>query len=131
MAQPNIVSVSTIYGNTTYYKPTGTTSVVLLNNAASSGAVAKINTITVANVDGTNAVNASVSIYSNGSVAQGGLPIDGTAYALASTIAVPANASLIVTDKTTAFYLQEGTCISILSGVANKLVFMVSYELIS
>lgn len=131
MASPNIVNVSLIYGNTTYYTPAGTTAVVLLTNAASSGTVMKINNITVANVDGTNAVNATVAIYTNGAVAQGSAPSGGTAYALASTIGVPANASLIVTDKTTSFYLQEGTCISITSGTASKLVFTVSYELIS
>lgn len=131
MASPNIVSVTSIYGNTTYYTPSGTTAVVLLTNAASSGTVMKINNITVANVDGTNAVDATVAIYTNGAVAQGSAPSGGTTYAIASTVGVPADASLIVTDKTTSFYLQEGTCISITSGTASKLVFTVSYELIS
>ena len=131
MANPNIVNVTSIYGNTTYYTPSGTTAVVLLTNAASSGTVMKINNITVANVDGTNAVDATVAIYTNGAVAQGSAPSGGTAYAIASTVGVPADASLIVTDKTTSFYLQEGTCISITSGTASKLVFTVSYELIS
>jgi len=131
MANPNIVNVTTIYGKTTYYTPSVITAVVLLTNAASSGTVMKINNIVVANVDGTNAVDATVSIYTNGAVAQGSAPSGGTAYDLASTVGVPADATLIVTDKTTAFYLEEGTCISILSGTASKLVFTVSYELIS
>jgi hypothetical protein len=131
MANPNIVAVTTIYGKTTYYTPSVTTAVVLLTNAASSGTVMKINSIVVANVDGTNAVDATVSIYTNGAVAQGSAPSGGTAYALASTVGVPADATLIVTDKTTAFYLEEGTCISVVSGTARKLVFTVSYELIS
>jgi hypothetical protein len=131
MANPNILGASSAYGTTTYYTPSGTTAVVLLANAASSGHVYKINQIMVANVDGTNAVNATVSIYTNGAVAQGSAPSGGTAYPIASTIAVPANASLIVSDKTTMFYLQEGTSISITSGTASKLVFTVSYEDIS
>jgi hypothetical protein len=131
MANPNITAVTSIYGKTTYYTPSVTTAVVLLTNAASSGTVMKINNIVVANVDGTNAVDATVSIYTNGAVAQGSAPSGGTAYALASTVGVPADATLIVTDKTTAFYLEEGTCISVISGTANKLVFTVSYELIS
>jgi hypothetical protein len=131
MANPNIVNVTTIYGKTTYLTPSVTTAVVLLTNAASSGTVIKINNIVVANVDGTNAVDATVSIYTNGAVAQGSAPSGGTAYALASTVGVPADATLIVTDKTTAFYLEEGTCISVISGTASKLVFTVSYELIS
>lgn len=131
MASPNIVNVTSILGNTTYLIPSITTPLVLLTNAASSGTVMKINNITVANVDGTNAVDATVAIYTNGAVAQGSAPSGGTAYAIASTVGVPADASLIVTDKTTSFYLQEGTCITITSGTASKLVFTVSYELIS
>lgn len=128
MANPNIVNVTAIYGKTTYFTPSGTTAVVLLTNAASSGKVLKINQIVVANVDGTNAVDCTVSLYTNGSVAQGSAPSGGTAYPIASTISVPADASLIVTDKSTGFYLEENTCISITSGTASKLTFSVSYE---
>jgi hypothetical protein len=131
MAAPNIASLTTITGKTTYFTPTGTTAVVLLTNAAASGTVLKINQIVVANVDGTNAVDATVSVYTNGAVAQGSAPSGGTAYPIASTVSVPADASLIVVDKTTAIYLEEGTCISITSGTASKLTFSVSYELMS
>ena len=128
MANPNIVNVTSIYGKTTYFTPSGTTAVVLLTNAASSGKVLKVNQIVVANVDGTNAVDCTVSLYTNGSVAQGSAPSGGTAYPIASTISVPADASLIVTDKSTGFYLEENTCISVTSGTASKLTFSVSYE---
>jgi hypothetical protein len=131
MANPNITNVSAIYGNTTYLTPSVTTAVVLLPNAASSGKVYKINQIVAANVDGTNAVNATVSIYTNGAVAQGSAPSGGTAYPIASTISVPANASLIVADKTTAIYLQEGTSIVVTSGTASKITYSISYEDIS
>ena len=131
MANPNIVNVTTIYGTTTYYTPTGTTDVVLLANAAASSKVYKINQIVASNVDGTNAVNCTVSIYTNGAVAQGSAPSGGTAYPVVSTVSVPANASLICVDKTTAIYLQEGTSISITSGTASKLTFSISYEDIS
>jgi hypothetical protein len=128
MAAPNIASLTTITGKTTYYTPTGVTAVILLPNAAASGNVFKINQIVVANVDGTNAVDATVSIYTNGAVAQGSAPSGGTAFPIASTISVPADASLIVVDKTTGIYLEEGTSISITSGTASKLTFSISYE---
>ena len=131
MAAPNIASLTTITGKTTYFTPSGTTAVVLLQNAASSNTGLKINQIVVANVDGTNAVDATVSIYSNGGVAQGSAPSGGTAFPIASTISVPADASLIVVDKTTGIYLEEDTSISITSGTASKLTFSVSYELMS
>lgn len=131
MANPNIVAVTSIYGKTTYLTPSATTSVVLLPNAASSGTVMKINQIVASNVDGSNAVNVSVDIYTNGAVAQGSAPSGGTAYAIASTISIPADATLIVVDKTTAIYLEEGTSISVTSGTASKISYSISYELIS
>jgi len=127
MANPNIVNVTAIYGTTTYYAPSGTSAVVLLANAASSGLVYKINQIVVANTTG-SAANATVSIYTNGAVAQGSAPAGGTAYPVVSAVSVPANASLIAVDKTTAIYLMEGTSISITSGTSNSLTFTISYE---
>ena len=131
MSSPNIVAVTSIYGTTTYLTPSGTTAVVLLPNAAASGTVLKINQIVAANVDGTNAVNTTVSLYSNGAVAQGSAPSGGTAYPIVSTVSVPANASLIVVDKTTAIYLMEGQSISVTSGTASKITYSISYEVIA
>jgi hypothetical protein len=131
MANPNIVNVTSITGNTTYYTPSGTTAVVLLANAASSGVVYKINQIVCANVNGSSAVNATVSIYTNGAVAQGSAPSGGTAYPIISTIAVPASASVIAVDKTTAVYLMEGTSITVTSGTASGITYTISYEVIS
>jgi len=131
MANPNIVAVTTIYGTTTYLTPSATTAVVLLPNTASSGKVYKINQIVAANVNGSSAVNTTVSVYSNGAVAQGSAPSGGTAYPVASTVSVPANASQIVVDKTTAIYLMEGTSITVTSGTASGITYSISYEDIS
>ena len=131
MAAPNILGLTTATGKTTYLTPSGTSAVVLLTNAASSGKVLKINQIVAANVNGTNAVDTTVSIYTNGSVAQGSAPSGGTAYPIASTVSVPADASLIVVDKTTQIYLEENTCISVTSGTASGIAYTVSYEELS
>jgi hypothetical protein len=131
MAAPNIVNVTQIIGKTTYFTPSGTSAVVLLTNAASSNKVLKINSIVAANVDGTSAVNATVSYYTNGAVAQGSAPSGGTAYPIVSTVSVPANASLIVVDKSTQLYIEEGNCLSVTSSSANDITFSVSYEEIS
>ena len=131
MANPNIVNVTTIYGKTTYLTPGGTTALVLLPNAASSGKVLKINQIVAANVNGSAAVDTTVSLYSNGAVAQGSAPSGGTAYPIVSTVSVPADASLIVTDKTTALYLMEGSSIIVTSGTASGITYSISYEVIS
>ena len=79
MTTVNIAAASSIIGTTTYLTPSATTAVVLLNNTATSAAVYKINQIVAANVNGTSAVDTTVSIYSNGAVSQGSAPIGGTA----------------------------------------------------
>jgi len=131
MANPNLLAATTASGTTTYYTPGGTTAVVLLPNAASSGQVFKINQIVCANVNGSSAVNATVSVYTNGAVAQGSAPAGGTAYPIISTISVPASASLIAVDKTTAIYLMEGTSITVTSGTASGITYTISYEVVS
>lgn len=128
MANPNIVNVTAIYGKTTYLTPSVTTPLVLVPNAASSGKVFKINQITAANVDGSAAADATVSIYTNGAVAQGSAPSGGTAYPIASTISVPADTSVIIVDKNTSFYLEEGVSVIVTSGTANDITFTISYE---
>jgi hypothetical protein len=121
MAAPNIVNVTTITGKTTYAALTTTLTTVLLANAVSSGKVFKINSIMVSNVDGTNAADVTVDI----NTAAAG---SGTSYALANTIAVPADATLSVVDKTNSFYLEEDK--SILGGASanSDLEIVISYE---
>jgi hypothetical protein len=131
MANPNLLAASSALGTTTYLTPSGTTAVVLLRNLASSSQVFKINQIVAANVNGTSAVDTTVSIYTNGGQAQGNAPSGGTAYPIASTISVPADASLIVVDKTTQIYLQEDTSITVTSGTASGITYSISYEVIS
>jgi hypothetical protein len=130
MANPNIANASSILGTTTYLTPSGTSAVVLLPNTASSNQVFKINQIVAANVT-SSAVNVTVSIYTNGGVAQGSAPSGGTAFPIISTISVPANSSLVVVDKTTAIYLMEGTSITVTSGTGSGITYSVSYEVIS
>lgn len=124
MAAPNIVAVATITAKSAVLTPANTTSNVLLANSASSGKVFKVNMIVAANVDGTNAVNTTVAYNS---AAAG----SGTSSPIASTISVPPNASLIVSDKSTAFYLEEDKSIVVTSGTSSKITYTVSYEELS
>ena len=124
MAAPNIVNVTTIIGKSATVALASTNATAIVSNAASSGKVFKINMIQIANVDGTNACDATVNLYSQDD-------IGGTAYALAKTISVPADASLVVLDKSTAVYLEEDKSIGAIAGTANDLTVVVSYEEIS
>ena len=124
MANPNIVNVTTIYGNTSTYLISSTAdpfATALINNPASSGKVYKINSIVVANVDGTSAADITIKIFSQDD-------LGGTGTAIASTISVPADAALIVTDKSTGFYLLEDKSIGATASAANDLVVTCSWE---
>ena len=119
MAAPNIVNVSTITAKTHAVGLTATVTTDILANAASSGKVFKINTIIVANVDGTNSADATV--YYN----------DGTRFGIVNTVAVPADSTLIALDKNSVIYLEEGTKIEGGASAANDLDIIISYEEIS
>ena len=124
MAAPNIVNVTAIYGKTVTADLTTTSATSVISNAASSGKVLKINSIVVANTDTANAVNITVNQYSAAA-------LGGTATAIASTISIPANSSLIVIDKTTMIYLEENMSIGAVAGTSSKLKVVCSYEDIS
>ena len=129
MANPNIINANVIFGITTYYTPNTTANVVIVNNAASSANIYKINQVVIANTTG-SAATANVFIYTNGAVGQGGAPAGGNAFPLISSVSIPGNASLVAVDKSTSFYLQEGTSLAIATGTANSLTFSTSYEAI-
>lgn len=121
MANPNIVNVAAIYGNNSSTSLSTTNATAIVNNAASSGKVYKVNMITVANVDGTNAADITINKYSQDD-------LGGTAYAIVSTVSVPADATLIVLDKTTSIYLKEDESIGATAGTASDLVVTASWE---
>ena len=124
MANPNIVAVTSILGNTTFLTPSDTSANTLLSNAASSGNVLKINQIVAANVNGTSAVDTTVAVNNAAAGA-------GTSFPIVSTVSVPADASIIVTDKTTAIYLMEDQSIVVTSGTSSGISYTISYEAIS
>ena len=124
MTAPNIVNVATITGKTATVALSTTNATVLVNNAASSNKVFKINMIQVANVDGANACDVTVDVHSADDGA-------GTAYSLVSTASVAADSSLVVLDKNTAIYLEEDKSITATAGTASDLEVIVSYEEIS
>jgi len=50
---------------------------------------------------------------------------------LAYQISVPANASLIISDKTTSFYITENQSLAVISGTASALTYVASFEAIT
>jgi hypothetical protein len=127
MANPNIVSVSSIYGESVGWNLTNTVTTTLFTVAAEK--LIKINRITVANVDGSSAatfnlyVDTSVQTSSGGTVASGAADVY-----LAKTISVPADATLVLAD--TPIYLREGDILKGGASAASDLDLFISYEVL-
>ena len=124
MANPNIVGVTTITGVTDSFSLADTNAVTILNNTAGSNKVFKVNTIIVANDDGTNAADITVTLFPQDDA--GGTGVD-----IASTIQVVADSTLVVIDKASSFYLQEDRSIQATASAGGDLNVIISYEEIS
>jgi len=131
MANPNLINVSSIYGNTAYVIPSttsatvswtynGTTSLTGLTPAA--GTVNRVTSIIVSNTTG-SAASATIAIGNNATFGSATV----VAY-MAYQISVPANASLIVSDKTTAFYVTENQSVGVTSGTSSALTYAATFE---
>jgi hypothetical protein len=121
MAAPNIVNVTSIIGKTNVVNLTTTNATLVVENVAASNKVFKINSLVVSNVDGTNAADITISLYSEDN-------IGGTATQIVSTVSVPADASLIVIDKNSFIYLEEDKSIGATAGSASDLKVVCSFE---
>jgi hypothetical protein len=117
MAAPNIVNVATITGKTAV-QAVGTSATAIVSNSGGSGKVFKVNALYVANVDGSAAADITVDLYRSS-----------TAYPIASTISVPADATLDIMSK--AIYLEEGDSLRCTASASGDLVAVCSYEEIS
>lgn len=119
MANPNIVNVTSILGKTAL-QAVGVTATAIVENNAASGEVFKVNSLLVSNIDGTNTCDITVQVVRSA-----------TSYALASTITIPADATLVIISKDTSIYLEEGDSITLLASAAGDLQAVCSYEEIS
>ena len=124
MAAPNIVNVATITAKTAVVPLSTGNMTAIVSNAASSGKVFKINSVYAANVDGTNACDITLKLFSQDD-------IGGTGTALASTVGVPADATLIIIGKDAPIYLEEDKSLGAQASAANDIEIVCSYEEIS
>jgi hypothetical protein len=116
MANPNLVNVTSIYGNSINGALDTTVTTDLLTCA--SDKLIKINNIIVANIDGTNAATVTMGIIKSG----------GSVVKFASTISVPADATLVLIDKNSSIYLEEGDVLEGGASADGDLTYTISYE---
>ena len=127
MANPNIVSVTSIYGGNAGWNLSSTLTATLLTVDADK--IVKINSIICSNVDGTNSATLNLYVDGMGSGASGVTTTgaDATVY-LAKTMAVPADATLVILN--TPIYLMEADILKGGASAASDLDLFVSYEVI-
>ena len=127
MANPNIVSVSSIYGECVGWNLTATTTTALFTVA--SDKLIKINRIVCANVDGSAAADLTLYVDTSVQTSAGGTVNGGAADVyLAKPISVPADTSLVVSD--TPIYLREGDILKGGASVVSDLDLFISYEVL-
>ncbi|MAW33508.1 MAG: hypothetical protein CMK56_03755 [Proteobacteria bacterium] len=127
MAAPNIVNVATINGESQGFEldTTLTTSLMLI----STGKLVKINRISVANIDGTSAADVTVQVTkATRTSAATGASISGATFKIASTVSVPADAVLVLSD--TPIYLEEGDTLKGGASANSDLTLFVSYDVL-
>ena len=123
MANPNIVNVTSIYGNTSYLIPGTTAATTWTALTPASNTVNKIDNIVASNV---TASAATVTVAINSAAAGAG-----TNYRLIYQVTVPVNASIVIVDKSTAFYLGEAQSIVVTVGTSSAIELTASYEAIT
>jgi hypothetical protein len=116
MATPNLINVDTI-------TPVTVAGAVTTSRAdivdVTAEYCAKINSLIIANIDGTNAADVTVEVsVDNGS----------NYYAIAKTVSVPADATLIVVGKDNGFYLDETDLLAVTASANSDLTYLCSYE---
>jgi hypothetical protein len=119
MAAPNIVSVSTIIGNTTVQSVT-TVATNIVENTSASGKVYKVNSLMVSNIEGANTADITVDLYRST-----------TSYLIAKTIAVPADSTLLVITRENSIYLEEGDALRCQASANSYLQAICSFEIIN
>ena len=125
MANPNIINVSSILAGNAGFNLSSTATATLITVAADK--ILKINSIMVANVDGSNAATVDIFVDGMGAGTTGitTTGADATVY-LAKTINVPADSTLVLLSSP--IYLMEGDVLKGGASAASDLDLFVSYE---
>ncbi len=118
MATPNIINVATITPKVAVGAVT-TSRADIVDVPAEN--CAKINSLIIANIDGTNSADVTVEVSVD----------NGSSYvAIAKTVTVAADSSLVVVSKDNGFYLDETDLLAVTASANSDLTYLVSYELL-
>jgi len=115
MATPNLVNIATITPKNAMGSLSDTNRTTMIDVPAETAV--RIDTILLANIDGTNAADVTISVH------------NGTAdFYIASTVTVPADSTLVVIGKDSPIYLEENQILRGGASANSDLHCIVSYE---
>lgn len=117
MANPNIGAATNFFGRTIGLAVT--TGNVNMTGTVPTNRIYKVNSLIIANVNGTSAADVTVSWFDAATA---------TSYSLAYTITVPADSTLVVLSKDTQIYLEEGDAIFVFASASSVLHATLSFE---
>ena len=118
MTAPNIAALTDITTKTAVLAVT-TTPTDIISNAVGSNKSVKIDALMVANVNGSAAATITASIFRAA-----------VEYKFAHVISVAAGATLVLLDRSTSIYLEEGDTIRLTASANAYLHAVCSYEVI-
>jgi len=119
MAAPNLVNVTSILGKTNGVQLDTTTTTDIISCA--SDKLVKVNSIIVANIDGSSSADVTVYFYDNSATHR---------TAIADAVTVPAKSTLVVIGKDSPIYLEESDQIEAGASANGDLHLTISYEIL-
>ena len=120
MTAPNLLNPSSIVGKTTYLTLADTNETDLLVNASGSDTAMRVTNLMAANIDGSGAADITATLYTAAS--------GGTGYAIASTVSVPADSTMVILTRENGFWLEEDRRITVQASASGDLSVICSYE---
>ena len=120
MTAPNLLLPGSILGKTTYLTLADTNETDLLVNASGSDTAMRVTNLMAANIDGSGAADITATLYTAAS--------GGTGYAIASTVSVPADSTMVILTRENGFWLEEDRRITVQASASGDLSVICSYE---
>lgn len=117
MANPNLLNITSIYGDTAYDANISTSDDAIITVSADK--LVKINSLLISNIDGTNAASITATVKDSSNNVLG---------YIAKTITVPPDSTLVLISKDTTIYLKETQKLTLDASLNGDLSAVCSYE---
>lgn len=118
MANPNLISATSIYSRSAFITPS-TSATTIIANAANSNQIFKVSTVMATNTFSTT-INITLDVLRSA-----------TTWVICSNISIPPNSAVVLLNKEGILYLEEGDTLRATASTATYIKLYASYEIIS